>query len=673
MATFTTTPTTGFSTALPNIQVANDGGNNTVGNTAALLGDAAIKGYKTYVKYDASNKMDKVLQQFNQDLQAVEEAGNAEEWLNNNFDMLAEQNPEITSMKGTLGNFKTASQQRAGVALLFQLRAESELKKTIRKAPGLRSEIAAAARDTLGFDPSGALVNTLLRGIAADQQETTGKSDLQRTSELVADQLVRDFGIAPAMNQDGTYDYQKNVTRLSTAQASKDAAEQDEKLFKAGQITERDRVDRGMARVSSQYDNYMSDVISSVSQSLPNISNPEEMRVFKEEVIPALNLLKRNVSSQMSRDLDALPVSADGRDYLVSKKDGFMNRTFGVLDEFVAGEEYTQLVQSLEAQDIMMKRYQMNFDQSNLVLTTLKRSMPGLVNIVLESALASESGAIGNFENQMMEALNISSVEDLKKMELQSFTNIIADDDGFNNLSRDQKIASAKTNFKSLSKILKDYDTLDIVRGDYNGIARSLAAAYGTEEFQDRETKNNFIDLISSNNMVGIISDISEFAEDGKAKASVLADRTSDYLYTQVSRNVIPDVMDQIRHPYQANIKYIFDNNTGTLSAIQGETKKAATYFDKTLAPKESVDLVNRFNNSVETLYSLREYSPTLANLSRGELAQVLFSGSLRNAGVTFRGEPMKVEQQQQPVEQAPELVDVLYDISARARELARQ
>jgi len=81
----------------------------------------------------------------------------------------------------------------------FQARVEDITRNAIASRPGLRRELTAAAAATLGFDPTGSQLRSLMAQATADVQDSPWQKGLDETEQAMA----KEYAIARARNPNG--------------------------------------------------------------------------------------------------------------------------------------------------------------------------------------------------------------------------------------------------------------------------------------------------------------------------------------------------------------------------------------------------------------------------------------------------------------------------------------
>lgn len=81
----------------------------------------------------------------------------------------------------------------------FQARVEDITRNAIANRPGLRRELTAAAAATLGFDPTGSQLRSLMAQATADVQDSPWQKGLDETEQAMA----KEYAIARARNPEG--------------------------------------------------------------------------------------------------------------------------------------------------------------------------------------------------------------------------------------------------------------------------------------------------------------------------------------------------------------------------------------------------------------------------------------------------------------------------------------
>lgn len=669
MATFTSESAGSFNTALPNIQVYDDKPNNVVANTLigmAPMGMAlAEKGITKHYTNKAEEDMKRVTKEFSDNLQQAEELGTQGEFLNKSFEALAAQDPAIRELKGKLGSFNTVEQQRAGASILFQIKAEAELKKAIRRAPGLRSEIAAAATETLGFNPSGSMINMLLKGIDSDLQDLSkgGMTDKQKGDISVNNRLISEYDVAPIYNPDGTSDSQTNIAMLNQLGENKRQLEHDKSLREKGIITEQDMIYNEANRIGNVYSMQIDGLVAAAVNVQPDIDQEAEYEAYSNQALPALRALRTQMVQDYKRRLGYLANTAEGSKYADSiieqKVDGF----FGGLIQLAEGGDMSAYNQRMQTYSVMKEQYNMSFAESNQVLTVLQDSFPQLINTIASIAIVNEPDTFDRVSNQLMQALNMTSPEQLKAMDLKSFTKVVSSDSAFDRMSEEEKLSASRTTFKVLDKEMKQFNPKQYSYMDYDSLSRMFANAFGTTAYHDEETVVNFTDLLVSGNLPKMIDGIEKEATDGGVKAGILADSANEYMLDAVRTEIVPDISQRALD--KQNITLNYNQDTGHMDLVYKNSTSKRRYDRVTPA-------VARFNNAIDTMYELRGYSESTKDMSKAEISQLFFRDVVRRSGIPLIGTPTEVRMpQQKAVTDTVDTTDLIYSITERARQLS--
>lgn len=675
MPTFIKPESQGIDAKLPNVAVVNNVPSNTVGNNIALLGNAAVEGYKTRIRSEAQRGMEGQLDKLNQDLQTAEDAGDMGEYLNNSFKELAKIDPSIVQFKDRLGSFKTAEQQKAGVLSLLQLRAEAEMKKTIRKAPGMRKEITSIAAGILGRDPTGAMVNSLLSTLKTKADPSPRKTSYQLAAEQTSGNLV-DEGFQPIFDIDGELDVPANASlwsAFSTAKRDLEAAEK--KVIK----TDRDEADLINAKLNMytlQVNNKTKNIIKSYLPLVSQINSNEDYEAFKTQAVPAISELIGSIENSVEVMFANMPNSSKGKEFIESRKEGLVNSLVGPLQRILDSEDYTVAKQRSQVFDHLTNNIKMEVSEADESLRILSAVAPGVLNTILPLAMASD-GELSNMASGIYTNFNNASVEDIKKMDMRAFTNLISVDNAIDQASTEERINMSKKAFKITKELFSKYDWKSAENGSHDIMARTLGTSFKTIGYGDAKSQSNFTNMIVGQDLGGVVQAISDKAENGKVKAGILADNTNEYLFNYTKRTAIPDLSDTKNHPYYSgSVGYVLDTSTGRLVTERTTPSKKTVNSPmmENIEYKAAKDKADKYNGIIDTLYSLREYSPKVAELSKGELAQVLFGRDLKSAGISFRGEeyvpPIAVQSSK---EDEVSLSELIRKVSEVARTTARQ
>lgn len=676
MPTFYNENTGDIQTSLPQLQVVDNKPSNALGNAVATLGSAAIEGYKTNVKYQAKNSMEGVLTKVQEDLAIAEENGTVGEVLNSSFDEMAKVNPDIEMYRSTLGNFQTVKQQRTGVLALIQLRAEAELKKTIRKAPGMRKEITSIASGILGNDPNGALVNTLLSSL---KQDTAAKSKTpqQKWAENVMTNLSS-AGYTPAFLPDGTPDAAKNASAWARHVNSEEAIKAKESVASKTKEEELDLLSEKISMYEQKVYHNLEPIIDTYTPIINNLSSNEELEVFMTEVIPGLKELEMSVENSVGELHIGMNPTANGREFLNNNIDSTKKRVLAPITRLLEGGDINIVKQKLQLHEVFTKQLKMTLEESNDTIGMLSAVAPGVLQRLLPIALAGSGKDLATTSDGLFKAMGELNVDDLKKADMRSFSKLITQDNYFDTLSPEDKLKSSKSALKATKELFNKYDFSSGESGSYDVLARTLGASLQTIGYGDRESKNNFTGMINEQDISSVIKNIEKNAENGKVKGAVMADNINVYLYDYARRNMIPDISDSKNHPlHKGGIKFTFDTSTGILSSSEAPSnfgRRIDSEYMKTIETANINKSVKNFNNTMETLYSLREYSPELQKLSKSQFVQTLFKRDLKGAGFSFKGEeytPVSSPIKEEP--NVPTLVEVMRDALTEMRQVSRE
>ena len=677
MATFSDQANVQINTTTPDIQVVDNKPSNTFANNAAILGNAAIEGYKTKVRFDAKNSMEGVLDKLNEDLQQAEDEGTVGEMLNESFDNLAKQDPSIRALKSRLGSFKTAEEQKRGVLSLLQLRAEAELKKTIRKAPGMRREITSIASGILGRDPSGALVNTLLSSLNASS-DSREKTDRDIYSAKIAGNLAG-IGLPAAFDEQGNYDLDTNEKRwISVKEAEKgvDKAKQDREL---GKVRDRDVIEAELRALDTRFNILVKDAYNTFGPLQSAIHDTESYGTYKSVVIPALAEFRDSMTLSINSRIASLPANSADREYLESRRESIIENNVAPLERLLKMEDNTVVKQTLDFHKTLMETYNMELSQANTVLSALQQFAPGVIQQIIPMVLSSSPEDAQQLTSSLINSINqIGSPEDIKKVDMAKLIKTLSYDGEFEKLGTDDKIKQAKKLSKFTKDMFEKYDWNEAHPSAYEATSRAVMGSMSVMPYANTASKENYMDLLLDQGMPEFIGNVGKFAVDGTAKSEVLADQTNEFLYTSGKEVIFGNLKDALRNPGDKSVRrIIFDNETGMMSSVSSRDDSVSDSMSNMYRVSGGINNskilknVDRFNKTVDTIYNLRESSPTYANMTKPQIATALFSDEMYSIGVEFRGEPVTLPSSE-PQEEAVPLSEVMMKAAQELVEKAR-
>lgn len=627
-------------TALPGVEPVATRTTDTSSALVGTIGNAAAQAYTQYVKYDTQNTMTDVLKQFDQDLAQADTDEKRSAFIDKQLNDLAASNPEYKELTSKLRSLAMADFQGTAPKLMLQLNAEAALKRSLSRAPGLRAEITQAARNILGFDPSGALVRSLLE---KDPKASSKISDMQRVANADA-AFLQSKGATVSFKPDGTFDFATNREASRKFAAADSQLEALSDASKKESIAEKDTIASYTQAMTEQLDVYTRPIYDSLRNLLNSARTPEEWATLKPQAESLLANLGASQSGYIDSNLNRIRTTGEGYEFLEQTRKTLHENVGRGFKMAISSDDYSLVQKRVEMYDFFVKDMKMSALEADQSLAYMQEVLPGFIQQNYASILARDLPTQERIRTLVSAGLerdpNFS-----RRINMANSLATLADVSAYNDLGLKEKQAVSARHYQLLEESMKEPDKAlaspDNVRVLGNAYATVAQLLDPTNTDQTRKT----VKLLSDPGMIGLVDALVK-TEDGNVTSEVVADSNIASLSTYVRDAGLSDVA---YGEFAETITYNYD--TGVFSVAKPEMKRPVATVGLSLSTgtsdravntfkqrKETVDTINR---SIEAIERMKSHDPSLSGLTKPQIAQYIVGGKLGK--IKTVGEPINI------------------------------
>lgn len=665
MAEYTQGKTSELQTYTPNTQLVEPAISSGPAMFAAAAQGAA-EGYSKYSIFKADQESRDVVDSLNQDLQDIEDGVDLSGRLSSSLAKLAENNPHVQELSKSLGTLGTGAKQRQQAKLIYTLRAEAALKKSVSRAPGLRQEIAATASRNFGFDPTSATVNLLLKGIDDEwkaMQKGGAEPDLYLLKKTYESAQAAGLpGVYNPQDPQGSIDHNNALIhrhRKYTADAE-DAA----KALTSGSMSEQDAIAAYGRATRGVLDAQLSGILSTYNNMAAHVTTEEGLRALQVEFLPQVQALSAELSSNLATSFGQLDLSAEGRATAQTIQDDLEQSITKGLNLVLESKNFGQAQGRVRLLEMFQQDWGMDFAMANKALVTLNSMMPGTMSSVLPIALMNSAGSLSQIKEMIIDGFNSADPATRKQAALGNFIASLQDQTAFEKMSEDDK----KTNMKI---------SVEYIKGIQQGLEKGKL---NMDEVEFEELSNAFASgLQLSNQFVSkdwtamaklstapvyhaMIKHLENGSPEQKFKAAVISGSAIEASQKFLSKDLPTAIKGSPTLSGKEDLFY-FDQETGELSFKQhskvaeqysnyssrSTVKKTLDIFSDSIDTRlgrmasdefrEATKVVTDFKSVLDSVEAMKHMDPDLKDLSRAQIAELLAGRALRGAGVNMVGE----------------------------------
>ena len=670
MATFTQTGPADLNTAVPQVRTVEPKVSNTA-NMISTIGAAGIELYKEDVRKDAKRSSEAVIGQLNQDLQNIDDSVDLSDQISSQLSEFAENNPHIQDLKKTLGGLKTAEQQRKGAKLLYTLRAESELKRVLARAPGLRKEVTKIAANTLGVDPTAATISAILRGL--EPKDTSKDKDYVYEEFKRVDQQRQQLGMQSATyihGQTGLSDVIKmreeaNLVESATAKRTELAT----RIQNGEQVTP-ELISEFGAQVGVGITAQTNELIPTISNVLRSIETDEQFTEFSPVILSQLDAFEASFTQALNATYAPVMVDSKNLDMWTKQKQENERLVKDTISQLrTMASDRTMLQNRLRGVQVLTDQYKMDFLTSNNLLARLEVSVPGLSRDLFTSFNVQNLEDRERITGAIRDAVRGMPADEVKKLDLASMVDVVTGDRNLDDLDADQRERLSKKSLNTVREFDKNYKgTPDMyTSGDLEGAAKAYATVLSMQGKYNTNDWAEVANLTSSPAFAAVVKNLQDNGD--QFTAEILAD-SAVKATGKAANGSINDTFKRYLHnnvgPEWAGNKasVVFDADSGKFTLNQFRVPTHGPLRSSAVEANSNLKLgVDKLNLMVSNLMDngLTKHDPSLAGLDRSQLAYVLSQRLMQDNGIQMVGElkPM-------PKQQTPETREIKFENVAR-------
>lgn len=658
MATFTQTGPADLNTAVPQVRTV-EPKVSTTANMISTIGAAGIELYKEDVRQDAKSSSEAVIGQLNQDLGDIDKGVDLTDRISAQLSEFAENNPHIQDLKKTLGGLKTAEQQRKGAKLLYTLRAESELKRVLARAPGLRKEVTSIAANTLGVDPTAATISAILRGL--EPKDTSKDKDYLHEEWKRVDQQAQQLGMQSATFIPGQTGWQDVIRRREQVNQVESAFAQRTEIatrIQNGEQVTPELISEFGAQVAIGITAQSDELIPAISNLIRSTETDEQYSEFLPTIMGQLDAYQASFTQALNATY--APVMADSKnlDMWTKQKQENERLVTNTIDQLrTMASDRTLLQNRLKGVQILTDQYKMDFLTSNKLLARLEVSAPGLSRDLFTSFNVKNLDERGAITDAIRDAVRGMPADEVKKMDLSSMVDVVTGDRNLDDLDADQRERLSKKSLNTVREFDKNYKgTPDLyTSGDLEGAAKAYATVLAMQGKYNTDDWAEVANLTSSPAFAAVVKNLQDNGD--KFTAEILADsavkaagKAANGSINDIFKRYLHDAIGPDWMGNKASVVFDADSGKFILNKYRVPTHGPLRNFARTYNSNLGLG-VNKLNLMVSNLMDngLTQHDPSLAGLDRSQLAYVLSQRLMQDNGIQMVGELKPIPKQQTP------------------------
>ena len=627
-------------TTLPNVTPVGTQSESIGPQVVETLANAGSSFYRGYAIGAAEDDAQEVLQQFDADLQAAEDAGTVDAFVDSQLTTIANESPEYQGVVNELRRISQANDQGTAPRLLLQLRAEAALKRSINRAPGLRSEITRAARDTLGFDPSGALINALLNSKNSDSSQRA--ADIQWAARQDFQYLQNNPEAGPAVfDANGNLDFQANREKVQRYQAVEATQNTIREASEQKSITELDTIVQFEQSVTEGLSLQFSNLTAGVRNILGSVRSSDQLRAARPQLRSLLTQLQQSADAYVDRQYNGLRTSGPAAEEAQASRQRTKQNALGGIQRLLEEDDFTVVEQNVAMLEFLQKELKMNFVDSNSTLSYMQTNMPGWIQSVYPTLLTRDLGTEQRVRDLVASAVNFDP-NFLRQTNMRNQLATLTDVRAFEGLSESERRAVATANYGILEEAVRDVQSATASPDAVNVIGNAYATVAQLIDPSNTEDSRRAINLLADPRFV-TLADSMVNSQNGEITSEVVADSAIATMSNYVRNAGIPDIAgtdisELASYDYSTGMFTLPDRGTaevttGSMTGIPRVTGIVITRRDR--------ETVRTLNRAIDGIYNLRRHDPSIASLSRSEVAQYIVGGRLQ--GINTVGSPAEL------------------------------
>lgn len=656
MATFTQTGPADLNTEVPQVRTVEPKVSNTA-NMISTIGAAGIELYKEDVRRDMKKSSEGAIGQLNQDLQDIDDSVDLSDQISSQLSEFAENNPHIQDLKKTLGGLKTAEQQRKGAKLLYTLRAESELKRVLARAPGLRKEVTSIAANTLGVDPTAATISAILRGL--EPKDTSKDKDYLYEEWKRLDQQLQELGMQSGTYIPGQTSWQDIIQKREQANLVESSIAKRNELTTRIQNGERatpEMISEFGSQVGIAITAQSDELIPAISNVLRTTENDEQYLEFLPTIMGQLDAYQASFTQALNATYAPVMVDAKNLDMWTKQKQENERLVTNTIDQLrTMASDRTLLQNRLKGVQILTDQYKMDFLTSNNLLARLEVTLPGLSRDLFTSFNIQNLEDRNRIHDAIRDTVRMMPAEEVKKLDLSAMVDVVTGDRNLDDLDADQRERLSKKSLNTVREFDKNYKgTPDMyTSGDLEGAAKAYATVLSMQGKYNTNDWAEVANLTSSPAFAAVVKNLQDNGD--QFTAEILAD-SAVKATGKAANGSINDTFKRYLHnnvgPEWAGNKasVVFDADSGKFILNQYRVPSHGPLRSSAVEANSNLKLgVDKLNLMVSNLMDngLTQHDPSLAGLDRSQLAYVLSQRLMQDNGIQMVGELKPIPKQQ--------------------------
>lgn len=659
-------------TSLPDVQTVQHPVSTTATNLQ-IAGNLATEGYKGYVLNDANRRSQEIVQQLDGTLQDIEDAQSLETSnaigasITNQINELADKDPRLATYAASMGAMNNAIQQRKGAKRLYELKAEAALRETVSKAPGLRAEITQIAARNLGFDPTSATINAILRGIDQEKTTDTSVADNWYHKDMVGKLVAAGVAVPPEVALGG--DTQSLVTLFNQVNTAQGNIDQIKNTIETGSSTVSNSISDLQTNFTAVISGQMTPLMNSLTNSALSLQTEEDFLQFQSELTTGSAAARQSITNNVRNFYGTIKTNSPEERRLLEDAANVTVANINSMFDGVLNQNNLTNFQN-RAKSLQFLRDSLGVDMltSNRFLSELEAVSPGITSNLGVQVLAGNPAAYQALRNQISASFDSLSAGDPRRRVLESRLKVLENYRAFSDVSEDDRENVVKGMPHFLDGYMKifDSDPTLLTPNDYKSAGNAAAAMMQLSSQYAGSDWDLIAKMGAKPGFQHLISELEKGDEDSKTIAGIVSSSYNEAVLNTV-RRTIPDGAK--------GMNIVIDLESGTVSnktegrapatrrgpaANLGTTNYSATMAHN--VENRAQGKVDELNNYITTVYNNRHLDPTIKDLDKGQIAHLVASSLRGTAGFNFIGSVTPYNLGQEERERRVSLRDTMYE-----------
>lgn len=647
--TITTQGQNKIETSLANTQVVQNPLSSTA-NNLQLAGNLALEGYRGYVLNDANRRSQEIVQQLDGTLQDIDDAQSLSDLsavgasLSAQISDLASSDPRLANYAASMGSLNTAIQQRKGAKRLYELKAEAALRETVAKAPGLRSEITQIAARNLGFDPTSATINAILRGIDQEQVQGVEKNWYH---EHMAKQLVSaGVAVTPEMALGG--DTQALTTLYNQINTAQGNIDQINNQLASGETTVQNSISDIQTNLSSVINAQTTPLLNSVINNAMALSTEDEFLQFQTNLKTGAAGARQSIENNVRGFYSTIKTNSPEERRLLEEAATVTIANVNAMFDGILNQDNITSFQN-RAKSLQFLRDSLGVDMitGNKFLAQLEQVSPGITSNLGVQVLAQNPMAYESLRGEISKSFDSLSSTDPKRRTLENSLKVLENYRAFSNVSEEDREAVIKNMPSFLDGYLQVYksDPKLLSPQDYKAAGNAAATMMQLSSQFAGSDWDRVAKMGATPGFQHLIEQLQKGDDDSKQMASIVSASYNEAVLNTIKRT-IPDGIKDMNLVLDLSKGEVVNKSTPGGKAgysLDGRTDpvriaKLAWHGDPHSFDKLAREKTAELNNYIQTVYDNRHLDPTIAELDKGQIAHLLTQSLRGTKGVSFVG-----------------------------------